>query len=101
MGLKSFKRRKKVGAYREIIIKNGKLSSFSVEIGETKTPGEHLGQIDRLDGFKLQANIDERYISRVFIGQEAEFDFDGKNYRLYIDKIYTDVTAGSFQVDLY
>jgi len=79
----------------------GKLSSFNLEVGETKNPGEHLGQIDMFDGFQLKANIDERYISRVYKGQEAEFDFGGKNYRLEINKIYTDVTAGSFQVDLY
>lgn len=80
---------------------DGQLSSFSVEIGETKTAGEHLGQIDMQDGFKLRADIDERYISRVFIGQEAEFDFAGQTYFLSIGKIYTDVTNGSFQVDLY
>jgi len=80
---------------------NGKLSSFSVEIGETTGAGEHLGQIDMMeDGFKLRANIDERYISTVYIGQTAEFDFAGKTYHLEIMKIYTDVTNGSFQVDL-
>ncbi len=80
---------------------NGKLSSFSVEIGETKQAGEHLGQIDRMkDGFKLRTPIDERYISTVHLGQEAEFDFAGKTYQLEIMKIYTDVTNGSFQVDL-
>ncbi len=80
---------------------DGQLSSFSVEIGETKSSGEHLGTIDMKDGFKLKANIDERYISRVYIGQLAEFDFAGKTYYLAIGKIYTDVTNGSFQVDLY
>ena len=79
----------------------GKLSSFNVEIGETKSAGEHLGQIDMQDGFKLRANIDERYISRVFIGQESEFTFNGKVFNLQIVKIYTDVTNGSFQVDLH
>ena len=79
----------------------GKLSSFSVEIGQTKIAGEHLGQIDMMeDGFKLRANIDERYISTVYIGQEAEFDFAGGTYQLEIMKIYTDVNNGSFQVDL-
>jgi len=79
----------------------GKLSSFSVEIGQTKTAGEHLGQIDMMeDGFKLRANIDERYISTVYIGQEAEFDFAGNTYQMEIMKIYTDVNNGSFQVDL-
>lgn len=79
---------------------SGVLSSFDVEIGETKSTGQHLGQIDKQDGFKLEANIDERYISRVYVGQPAEFDFAGKTYTLFINKIYTDVTNGSFQVDL-
>ncbi len=79
----------------------GKLSSFIVEIGETKSPGQRLGQIDIMgEGFKLRANIDERYISTVTIGQEAEFDFAGATYQLQINKIYTNVTSGSFQVDL-
>lgn len=81
--------------------REGKLSSFIVEIGETKAPGQRLGQIDIMDeGFKLRANIDERYVSTVHIGQEAEFDFAGSTYQLMINKIYTNVTGGSFQVDL-
>lgn len=80
---------------------DGKLSSFIVEIGETKGAGEHLGQIDMLDGFKIRAGIDERYISRVYTGQPAEFDLGGKVYHLEINKIYTEVTNGSFQVDLF
>lgn len=79
---------------------DGKLSSFSVEIGQTKSQGEHLGQIDLQDGFKLQANIDERYVSRVYKGQEAELDFGGRTYRLAVYKIYTGVSGGSFPVDL-
>jgi HlyD family secretion protein len=79
----------------------GKLSSFNNEIGQTKLAGEQLGQIDMMDGFKLKANIDERYISRVYIGQQASFDFAGQTYDLTIGKIYTDVTGGSFQVDLF
>lgn len=79
---------------------DGQLSSFSIQVGQTALAGDHLGQIDIPDDFKLRANIDERYISRVSIGQEAEFEFGGKSYILNIQKIYTDVTAGTFQVDL-
>ncbi len=79
---------------------NGKLSSFNVEIGETKNAGEHLGQIDIPGGFKVRANIDERYISRISPGQEAEFDLGSESYQLVVHKIYTNVTNGSFQVDL-
>ncbi len=79
----------------------GKLSSFNLEIGQTKSGGEHLGQIDLIDGYRLEARIDERYVSRVFIGQEAEFNYSGSVYALYISKIYTDVSNGSFKVDLF
>jgi len=79
---------------------DGKLSSFSVEIGETKSAGEHLGQIDIAGGFKVRANVDERYISRIVNGQEAEFELSGKVYQLVVNKIYTNVTNGSFQTDL-
>jgi HlyD family secretion protein len=79
---------------------DGQLSGFSAEIGETKAAGERLGQIDMQDGYKLRANIDERYVSRVATGQEAEMDFGGSTYALKISKIYTDVSNGTFQVDM-
>ncbi len=79
---------------------DGILSSFNVEIGETRSAGERLGQIDLMDGYKMRANIDERYVSRVTPGQEAELDFGGKTYQLYVNKIYTGVTGGAFQVDM-
>lgn len=79
---------------------SGVLSSFNVEIGETKSAGQHLGQIDIPGGFKVRANVDERYIARIFEGQEAEFDLGGKVFQLSIIKIYTNVTNGSFQVDM-
>lgn len=79
----------------------GKLSSFSLEVGQTAQAGLRLGQIDVPGDFKLRANIDERYLSRVTTGQQAAFDFDGRTYQLSIQKIYTDVRDGSFQVDLH
>ncbi|MCU0369959.1 MAG: HlyD family efflux transporter periplasmic adaptor subunit [Bacteroidales bacterium] len=79
---------------------DGVLSAFNVEIGETRSAGERLGQIDIMDGYKMRANIDERYVSRVVPGQEAELDFGGKTYQLYVHKIYTGVTGGAFQVDM-
>jgi HlyD family secretion protein len=79
---------------------DGVLSSFNVEIGETRSEGERLGQIDIMDGYKMRASIDERYVSRIVTGQEAELDFGGKTYQLYVNKIYTGVTGGAFQVDM-
>jgi len=92
--------RKKVG---DLIVRapiDGQLTSMDAEIGQNKRQGERLGQIDVLNGFKVRADIDEHYISRVFIGLTGDFSFANKRYLLKITKIYTQVTAGRFQVDL-
>ncbi len=79
---------------------SGQLSALNAEIGQTKTPGQRLGQIDVLDTFRVQAAIDEYYISRVEEGKRAEFTFAGDEYRMEITKIYPEVRDGRFDVDL-
>ena len=79
---------------------SGRLSSFNVERGETKNTGENIGQIDDIDGYKLRARIDERYLNRTFIGQNAGFEYGGEKYQLEISKIYSTITSGAFEVDL-
>ena len=73
----------------------GKLSGFNVEIGQSIGQGERLGQIDTPDDFKLSAQIDEFYLGRVDIGQQARFD----DYQLTISKVYPQVQNGQFEVD--
>jgi HlyD family secretion protein len=92
--------RKKVG---DLIVRapvDGQLTSLDAEIGQSKNKGERLGQIDVLSGFKVRADIDEHYISRIFPDLMGEFTFAGKSYRLQIKKVYTQVTNGRFQVDM-
>ena len=92
--------RRKVG---DLIVRapvDGQLTSLDAEIGQSKPKGERLGQIDVLSGFKVRADIDEHYISRIFAGLEGDFPFAGKQYFLKIKKIYTQVTGGRFQVDM-
>ncbi len=79
---------------------DGQLTSFSVEIGETKSAGQHLGQIDVTTAYKLRSDIDERYISRVFMGQEARFTLNQKEYIVEVSKIFTNVANGTFQVEM-
>lgn len=79
---------------------DGQLTSLDAEIGQSKSKGERLGQIDILSGYKVRVDIDEHYISRIFIGQMGEASFAGKTYSLRIKKVYTQVTNGRFQVDM-
>ncbi|MET0463300.1 MAG: HlyD family efflux transporter periplasmic adaptor subunit [Chitinophagaceae bacterium] len=92
--------RKKVG---DLIVRSpvdGQLTSLDAEIGQSKNKGERLGQIDVLSGFKVRADIDEHYISRIYTGLVGTFTFANKQYKLKIKKIYTQVTNGRFQVDM-
>ena len=78
----------------------GQLTSLNAEIGESKSPGERLGQVDILDGFKVRAGIDEHYLSRIDIGLEGEFDFAGKTYKLTAKKVFPEIRDGRFDVDM-
>ncbi|WP_037320680.1 efflux RND transporter periplasmic adaptor subunit [Salegentibacter sp. Hel_I_6] len=79
---------------------DGQLTSLDAEIGESKTKGERLGQLDVLSGYKIRAEIDEHYISRIVTGQEGTFTSNGKEALLEIKKVYTQVNNGRFQVDM-
>ena len=79
---------------------DGKLSGLDVEVGQSIQRGGRLGQIDDPDSFKLRANIDEFYLSRVDLGQRAHFEKDGARFELTIRKIYPQVNNGQFEIDL-
>ncbi len=79
---------------------SGQISSLNAEIGQSKSAGERLGQIDVLDGYKVRAAIDEFYITRIKVGESGEFDFAGATYQLAISKIYPEVRDGRFEVDM-
>ena len=92
--------RKKVG---DLVVRapvDGQLTSLDAEIGQSKNKGERLGQLDVLSGFKVRVDIDEHYISRIYTGQFGTFPFNGKQYKLVIKKVYTQVNNGRFQVDM-
>lgn len=80
---------------------SGLLTSLNAEIGESKRPGERLGQIDVLDSFKVRAGIDEYYIARVEVGRTGSGDLSGEPYNLIVKKIFPEVREGRFEVDLY
>ena len=79
---------------------SGQLTSFPVEIGESKQNGQRLGQIDVIDQYKIVAQIDEFYVSRVIAGQDASFTLAGLDYGASVAKVYPEITEGTFEVDL-
>jgi HlyD family secretion protein len=92
--------KKKVG---DLVVKapiSGQLTSFDAEIGQNISSGTRLGQLDVTTGFKIRADIDEHYITNVFTGLIGKFTISNKEYKLKIKKVYTQVVANRFQVDM-
>ena len=80
--------------------RNGQLTSLDAELGESKARGERLGQIDDVDRFKATALVNEFYLNRVRLGQQAILNIGGREYRLEVSKVYPEVEASQFEVDL-
>ncbi len=78
----------------------GYLTSLLAEVGQSKAPGERLGQIDDVTGFKVRAPIDEHYIDRVDVGKTGQFDFSENTFDLKVSKVYPEVRNGQFEVDM-
>jgi len=80
--------------------RSGHLTSMNAELGESKARGERLGQIDDVDRFKAVAMVNEFYLNRVRLGQNALLEINGREHRLEISKIYPEVQASQFEIDL-
>lgn len=77
----------------------GQLSGFNLQVGESLSRGQRIGQIDSPGRNKLMAGIDEFYLGRVQLGQKSSVDWNGKTYAAKVTKIYPQVQNGQFQVD--
>ena len=92
---------KKVG---DLIVRapvDGQLTSLSAEIGEQKTHGQRLGQIDVLkSGFKIRVDVDEHYLPRIYAGLKGWFVFANDTFNLRIFKVFAQITNGVFIVDM-
>ncbi|MTI29627.1 efflux RND transporter periplasmic adaptor subunit, partial [Xanthovirga aplysinae] len=79
---------------------DGQYAAPELEIGQSISSGERLGQIDNIDAFKVRVHIDELYLPRVRKGQTGKLNFQNKNYELRITKIYPTIKEGQFEADM-
>jgi HlyD family secretion protein len=79
----------------------GQITALDAEIGQTKTPGYPLAQIDQLNGFKVRlTDVDQHYENRVFDGQTGTFEYNDTTYTLKITQVFTQIVNGRFMVDM-
>ena len=78
---------------------NGELGLLDVELGQSISPGQKIGQLNDLSDYKVQASIDEHYIDRVRQGLTATFTRGERQYQLQVRKVYPEVRDGKFRCD--
>lgn len=78
----------------------GRLTDFHLKVGETVSPGQHIGRIDDRTFFKLDAQVDEFYLARLAPGLSGSALVGGKSYGITVSRIYPQVKDGRFTLEL-
>ena len=78
---------------------DGELGLLDVELGQSISPGQKIGQLNDLSDYKVQAEIDEHYIDRVRQGLTATVLRGNQQYELQVRKVYPEVRQGKFRCD--
>ncbi|PUB25638.1 HlyD family secretion protein [Elizabethkingia sp. YR214] len=78
----------------------GRLSSFSISLGQSLTTGQSIGKVDLMGGYKLVAKIDEYYINKLHAGIKGTLESNGKEYNVIVSKVLPEVVQGQFLAEL-
>jgi HlyD family secretion protein len=78
---------------------DGELGLLDVELGQSVTSGQKIGQVNDLSDYKIEAQVDEHYIDRVRAGLSANFVRGDANFSLTVRKVYPEVRQGKFRTD--
>lgn len=78
---------------------DGELGLLDAVLGQSIASGTKIGQINDLGSYKIEAQIDEHYIDRVFAGLDATFERQDETYGASIRKVYPEVRDGKFKAD--
>ena len=78
----------------------GVLTDFRLQVGETVRLDQRIGRIDDPQRFKLSAQVDEFYLSRVRVGQPGRAVQGKRAYALKVATVYPQVKDGRFTAEL-
>jgi HlyD family secretion protein len=79
---------------------SGKLTSFTPELGRNYNSGESIGKIELQDGYKLIAEVDEYYSSKLNEGLKGTVTYQGEKFAIEIVRVLPEVVNGKFSIEL-
>lgn len=78
----------------------GRLTDFRLQVGEIVRSDQHLGRIDDPARYKLTAQVDEFYLSRVALGHRAQAVLKEQAYPARVSRIFPQIKDGRFAIEL-
>ncbi|MBW8733100.1 MAG: efflux RND transporter periplasmic adaptor subunit [Asticcacaulis sp.] len=78
----------------------GRLTGFALKPGQAIRTGDPLGEIDSENAWKLSAEVDEFYLSRLNSGLRANVTVHEQDTSAYVSKVYPQVHDGRVTVEM-
>ena len=78
----------------------GELATLEPELGQVLAYAARIGTINILDSYKVKADVDEHFITRVRPRLKAACEFADKDFPATVSKVYPEVKDGKFSVHL-
>jgi HlyD family secretion protein len=78
----------------------GRLTDFHLQVGEIVKSEQHIGRIDDPGQFKLVAQIDEYFLTRVAVGQKGAVSFGNRDYAVRVSRVFPQIDDGRFSIEL-
>ncbi|MGN6209689.1 efflux RND transporter periplasmic adaptor subunit [Asticcacaulis sp.] len=78
----------------------GRLTDFDLKPGQAVKMGDPLGEVDSEGTYKLKAEVDEFYLSRLSVGLKATANVHGTDTPVHISKVFPQVNNGRITVEL-
>jgi HlyD family secretion protein len=78
----------------------GVLTDFRLLVGQAVRQDQAIGRIDDPNRFKLRAQVDEFYLSRIAPGRQGRLVQDGQSWPLEVLTVYPQIKEGRFTAEL-
>ena len=79
---------------------DGQLSGLSLEPGLKVGAGSAIGDVKRMDAFRMKLSINEYYIDKIEVGCPATITYEKKTYPMVVSCTVPEIKNGSFELYL-
>jgi HlyD family secretion protein len=80
------------------------IAAFNAAVGESKSVGSRIAQLDIMDPLKLKATLDDYYLSKTEVGAEGSFPYPNRRgeevrFPIVVSWVSADVKDNAFEIE--